>query len=209
MDKGKLKTIIIVLILFLTGIALVLGINFVRNYLSGAAGGEEPKNVRVQADASSATITWQSEKESIGVIEYGTSQANLLLRAVESQATTVHRVVLTPLKENTTYYFRIRVGESIYDNNGIPYTFRTKSKQLLSPTPSPALSPTPTATVSAATPTPTVLSPTPKAGTSGLVSECVEEEFKEKFGSSDASYDFNGDGVVTAVDLMMCLNQKK
>jgi hypothetical protein len=120
MDKGKLKTIIIVLILFLTGIALVLGINFARNYLSGAAAGEEPRNVRVQADKASATITWQSDKESMGVIEYGTSQASLLLRAVESQPTTVHRVILTPLKANTTYYFRIRVGDGVYDNSGVP-----------------------------------------------------------------------------------------
>ena len=31
------------------------------------------------------------------------------------------------LKPLTSYYFRIRVGEEIFDNNGIPYSFKTKA----------------------------------------------------------------------------------
>ena len=103
--KG-MKTVIIVVILILTGVLAVVGLRAAKTYLGGAAGGTEPTGVRAQADARSATISWQTEKESQGVVEYGTTPASLLLRALESQPTTVHRVVLSPLKGETTYYFR-------------------------------------------------------------------------------------------------------
>jgi hypothetical protein len=60
-------------------------------------------------------------------VEYGTTPASLLLRAVESEAVTSHTVSLSPLKPNVSYYFRIRVGEEVYDNAGIPYSFKTNS----------------------------------------------------------------------------------
>jgi len=137
--KGKIKakTIIIMVILLLAGVLGVLGVNTAKTYLGSAAGGMEPQNIRAQSneDGRGAEVTWVSDKESMGVVEYGTTPASLLLRAVESQAVLSHRVALAPLKPNVSYYFRIRIGDEIYDNGGIPYSFRTEAKTVVSPTP--------------------------------------------------------------------------
>lgn len=129
----SIKTIIVLVILILVGVLGVLGINTARVYMSGAAGGTEPTEgsvlAKIDEEEGGAVVTWASEKESMGIVEYGTTPASLLLRAVETSETTSHRVILNPLKANTNYYFRIRVGEEVFDNNGIPYSFKTKDKQ--------------------------------------------------------------------------------
>jgi len=190
----NIKAIIIIIILLLVGVLSVVGLRAAKTYLSGAAGGSEPKNVRVQADIKSATVSWQTEKEAQGIVEYGTTPASLLLRALETQPTTVHRVVLSPLKEGATYYFRIRVGETIYDNSGIPYSFKTKAG---------ASQVSPTAVL---TPT-TAVKPTPTSG--GKVTKCVKSEFMEKFGTKDSRFDLDGNGVVNTRDWVKCLQTNK
>lgn len=196
----NIKTIIIIIVLLLTGVLAVVGLRAAKTYLSGAAGGSEPKGVRVQAEAQSATVTWQTEKETQGIVEYGTTPASLLLRALETQPTKVHRVVLSPLKENTTYYFRIRVGETIYDNNGIPYSFRTQTGGKTSPKTSPV--PTnPPKEQSRVSPSPTVKIQ--------KVSQCLKKEFTQKFGTNDPRYDFDNNGVVNTRDWIRCLQVNK
>ncbi len=198
--KGNIKKIIIVVILLLTGVLAVFGIRAAKTYLSGAAGGAEPENVQVQAESKSATISWQSEKESQATVEYGTTPASLLLRAPEQQAATTHRVDLSPLRSGTTYYFRIRVGDKIFDNDGIPFSFKTKAEETEE-----ALSPTPTQRA-----LPTSAQPTTTTATdSAKVTQCVKSEFKEKFGTSNSSYDLDDNGVVNTRDWIMCLNENQ
>lgn len=131
MTKGRvnLKTIIVLVILVLVGVLGVLGMNTAKTFLSGAAADVEPKEVLAKSDEDgrSGVVSWKSDKESMGIVEYGTTPASLLLRAVESEAVTGHTVSLSPLKPNVSYYFRIRVGEEVYDNAGIPYSFKTNS----------------------------------------------------------------------------------
>jgi len=195
----NIKTIIIIIILILTGVLAVVGLNAAKNYLSGAAGGSEPSNVRVQADIKSAAISWQTDKEVQAVVEYGTTPASLLLRALENQSVTSHSVTLSPLKSGATYYFRIKVGETIYDNNGIPFSFKTKSGEQ----PDPA--------AEGATVTPTAgnqLTPTKAATDSATlekVTTCVRTEFATKFGTKDAAYDFDANGIVNTGDWIKCL----
>lgn len=86
---------------------------------------ETVSNVLVRASNTDATVTWNTDRSSIGFVEYGTTPASLLLRAPESTQTTNHKVVLSPLRANVNYYYRIRIGESVFDNNGIPYSFKT------------------------------------------------------------------------------------
>jgi len=123
----NVKSIIVLVIILLVGVLGVLGINTVRTYMSSAATDTEPKSVlaRPLADGRSAVISWTSDKASMGVVEYGTTPASLLLRAVETESVTSHSVTLTPLKPGANYYFRIRIGEEVFDNNGIPYSFKT------------------------------------------------------------------------------------
>jgi len=135
-NKVSIKTIIIIVILILVGVLGVLGINTAKTYLSGASGDTVAKNVlaKPSEDGKSATITWASDKNSVGIVEYGTTPASLLLRAPENEQTMSHSLTLSPLKANTNYYFRIRVGEEVFDNNGIPYSFKTKAGAVVTPT---------------------------------------------------------------------------
>lgn len=128
MKKINLKSIITIVILLLVGVLGVLGINTARTYMSGASAGSEPKSVVAKPgeDGKSAIISWTSDKPTMGIVEYGTTPASLLLRAIESSETTSHQVSISPLKPGVSYYFRIRVGEEIYDNSGIPFSFKTK-----------------------------------------------------------------------------------
>lgn len=201
----NIKTIIIVIILILVGVLIVIGLNAAKTYLSGAAGGSEPNSVRVQADVKSATISWQTDKESQGAVEYGTTPASLLLRALESSSVVSHNVVLSPLKTGATYYFRIKVGETIYDNNGIPYSFKTKASEGEAGGGEPQ-APTPTVRV----PVPTKSSASPGAGATGdKVSDCVIGDFRKKFGTTSKEYDLDGNGIVNTKDWMKCLEDSQ
>ncbi|MBU2592294.1 MAG: fibronectin type III domain-containing protein [Patescibacteria group bacterium] len=200
----NIKKIIIILILVLAGVLAVVGLNAARTYLGGAAGGSEPKSVRVQADVKSATISWESDKESQGVIEYGTTPASLLLRALEASETASHRVLLSPLKTNATYYFRIRVGETVYDNNGIPYSFKTKEDDSVSETGSSGGTDTGGAKV---TQVPVqVVTPAAEAAT-GKITKCDLAEFKKNFGGSNPKYDLDDSGTVNTKDWIKCLEK--
>lgn len=180
--KPTIKTIIIIVIMLLVGVLGVLGMTTAKTFFSGASAANEPKNVLAKAgeDGKSAVITWVSDKASMGIVEYGTTPASLLLRAPESEAVTNHSVILSSLKANTNYYFRIKVGEESFDNNGIPYSFKTKGA-------------TPSGTVlPAMTSTPV---PTSFAGvgpTTALGAVC------------DRSTDYNKDGVVNSLDYLYC-----
>lgn len=187
--QGKtLKTIIIVLIIALAGVGTVFGLRVSKTLFSGASSGAEPQSIQIQTDAASATISWQTDKEAMSTIEYGTTAASLLLRAIESQSTKVHRVVLAPLKENTTYFFRVRVGEDVFDNGGMPYSLKTKAG-------------------SGSENTGGGVTPTSKPAAS--LTSCVQAEFKEKFGTSDSQYDLDKNGIVNSADWIKCLQKNK
>jgi hypothetical protein len=214
--KGNIKKIIIVVILLLTGVLAVFGLRAAKTYLSGASGGAEPQNVQAQAEAKSATISWQTDKEAQATVEYGTTPASLLLRAPEKQPSTTHRVNLSPLRAGTTYYFRIRVGDKIFDNDGIPFSFKTKGEgtsgqetptQAAQPTKTQP-SPTPAEATGSAQPTaqPTTSEAT---GSAEKVTECNKAEFTEKFGTSDASYDLDENGTVNTRDWIQCLQNNQ
>ncbi|MBI2465533.1 fibronectin type III domain-containing protein [Candidatus Shapirobacteria bacterium] len=130
MKSGKvgLKTVIVMTILALVGVLSFLGMGAAKTYLSGASAGSEPKSVLATPsdDGKSVTISWQTDKSVQAVVEYGTTPASLLLRSLESDSSTSHKISISPLKGGTSYYFRIRVGEEVYDNSGIPFSFKTK-----------------------------------------------------------------------------------
>lgn len=181
--KVSLKTVIVLVILLLVGVLSVLGVGAAKTYLGSAAGGSDPKLVLATPgnDGKSVEITWNTDKAVQSVVEYGTTPASLLLRSLESDATTTHRINISPLKSATSYYFRIRVGEEVFDNSGIPYSFKTKtggSGTATTPTVKPTL--------------PVVLVPT-VASASGGVTTC------------NHTTDYNGDGVVNSIDFIKCV----
>ncbi len=137
-----------------------------------------PQNVVVEeVTETSAVITWQTPIETQAVVEYGTNPTSLNFFAPETEKTKDHRVEITLLSPETTYYFQIRVGDEVFDNNGAPWTFTTKARgqqdPVSTPTPLPGIAdPTPEIFLPTATPTPYQvfeLDPTP---TQSVVQEC-------------------------------------
>jgi hypothetical protein len=197
---NTIKSVLIVVILMLVGVLGVLGINTAKTYMGAASADTEPKNVLAKPsdDGKTATITWSSDKSTMGIVEYGTSPAALLLRAPESESSVTHSVVLSPLKANISYYFRIRVGEEIFDNNGIPYSFKTKPATQI-PTAVPT-APKPTVACVKGTDTMAYInclrgqSATTPTGTGG--------------GKCPAGVDYNKDGVINSLDRIQCLQNK-
>ena len=181
----------------------------IRTFFGEATGGAKPQGVRVaNISANSAAISWQTAEPVVGQVEYGTTPGSFLLRATETSPTTNHNVTLSPLLPETIYYFRIRVGEEIYDDNGAPYSFTTK--EAVAKMPSPGVSPTlplvsPTVVISRPTVTPTqnlspVISPTEKY---------TLDDFQKVFGTSNAEFDINKDGVVNSADWVLYQEQER
>ncbi len=87
-----------------------------------------PQKVQVnRITRSSAVITWYTPHATQSIIEYGTTPESLISYAPETEATRDHHVELTLLTSSTSYYFQIRTGDTVYDQNGIPWSFITKS----------------------------------------------------------------------------------
>ncbi len=189
--KSTIKTILVMVILILVGVLGVLGINTVRTYMSGAAVGYEPKGVNAKAngDGKSAEVTWTTEKPVMAIVEYGTTPASLLLRAVETSQETSHKVTISSLKPNVNYYYRIRVREkdnedTIYDNNGIPFNFTTKVDASAAAEISP--------TMAEAKPSVAVAAPT--VAVSGTQAT-----------TCNRTTDYNKDGTINSRDMIECM----
>lgn len=182
MKKLNVKTIVIGVVLLVVMVLLVLGVTQIRTLMSGAAGGVEPSGVTAVAgvDGKTAVITWTSDKESIGKVEYGATAASLVLMAVESSEVMTHSVSLTSLRPETTYYYRIRVGEDVFDNGGIPYSFKTKSDATA------------------------VISPTAIPTVSAVASGAENQPSTSSAVSCDSKTDYNKDGLVNSLDLITC-----
>jgi len=81
-----------------------------------------------QVDNRSAKIFWWSSDRMNGVVNYGTSAANLTeAQAAEGGAVLFHQATLTNLQAGTTYYFSVSSGatKDSTDANGKPYQFTT------------------------------------------------------------------------------------
>lgn len=156
-------------------VLVVLAVNQVRTFMSGAASDVEPQSVTVVSgdDGKSAVISWISDKESISKVEYGTTAASLVLMSAETSLMTNHNVSLTSLRPSTTYYFRIRVGDEVFDNGGIPYSFKTKADSSV-----------------VVTPTPTIV--------------LVPSASKTNTGGCNPGVDYNNDGIINSIDVVDC-----
>lgn len=114
----------------IVGVAAVIGGGFllVQN-LSTRASDQAPRDLVISTiTQNTAKISWTTDQESQGVIEYGPSPTALNLFEAESQRSKTHMVDLGMLSTATTYYFQIRIGDQKYDNGGVPWTFTTKAK---------------------------------------------------------------------------------
>lgn len=226
MKKINVKTLVIFGVLAVVMVLIVLAISQVKTFMSGATSDAEPQSVTVVSgdDGKSAVITWISDKESISKVEYGTTAASLVLMAAESSSVSNHSVSLTSLRPSTTYYFRIRVGDEVFDNGGIPYTFKTKADA------SSVVTVTPTVTVvnNTSTMTGVECSATTDYNGDGNVNSLDLAVCKKNGGSVSVSSvtptvssviptdactgnvaDYNSDGVINSLDRINCLQSQR
>lgn len=197
--KGKvnLKTIIIFAILTLVIVLLVVGIGAAKTFISGATAGYEPQGLKavVNENGKTATVTWTTDKSVKASVFYGTNRASLLLMAEDVQPTDSHNILLSNLKSDTIYYYKIVVDtDNIFDNAGALYDFKTSEGGVLSPTVAikPSLVATPSAVV-IATPTAT---PTSKVASVTGTLKC------------DKITDYNKDKIINSLDYISCLQGK-
>lgn len=137
------------------GIVVVVGGFFLVQNVFTKASDSAPRDLIIsQITSNTAKLSWTTDQETQGVVEYGSSPTSLNLFAPENQKQTSHNVEITLLSPSTSYYFQIRIGETKYDNGGVPWTFATKLSQS-----TPTSAPTPIAgSVVTTAPVPTTVS---------------------------------------------------
>lgn len=116
-----------VAVLTIVGIVVYV---FVLQSPTTQASSETPQNVQVQkAEPDKASVAWTTDTEAVSSIEYGTAPDPSKFQSlpVSGSPSTQHNVDLSALEPDTTYYFQIRLGETIYDNDGQYWTFTTNA----------------------------------------------------------------------------------
>lgn len=99
-------------------------------YMSGifvSANDDAPRELIVRSVTDNSTqLYWTTQNETQGLIQYGTNSSELSLIAPEVIAGKEHTIDLTLLKPQTTYYFQLKIGDKVFNNGGLPWTFATK-----------------------------------------------------------------------------------
>ena len=169
------------------------------------ASSEAPQNVQVQKPSpDKASVAWSTDTETVSAIEYGTAPdpSKFQSAPVSGSPSTQHSVELSSLEPNTTYYFQIRGGETVYDNDGQYWTFTTNAEATGDVTPSDSaiptggvsVVPTPTKTASAsASVTPSTdpsgnPTPTPSSGSICDSTDCTA--IQDNLGTSCTTQDY-------------------
>jgi hypothetical protein len=82
--------------------------------------GEEPVNITFVQTTSvtktTATISWQTDREANSTVRYGTKEENLNLSITDADETTEHELIIKELEEETTYYFTVISASTEYDD---------------------------------------------------------------------------------------------
>jgi len=79
----------------------------------------------VNIDKTSFSVAWMSGASEVGQVRYGTSPDALNKTISESTPRNAHLLKISSLSEDTTYYFEVVSGGTVYRNNGAPYTAKT------------------------------------------------------------------------------------
>lgn len=128
-SRFPLKRIIAVSIGTIIGVPLML-VSFVhfQSAIFTKASDIAPRDVVIsQITDTSATVQYYTDEESQAVILYGTDPKDLRFLAPDQNKVKDHNVTISLLIPKTTYYFSIKIGDTIYANGIEPYTFTTKT----------------------------------------------------------------------------------
>ena len=96
-------------------------------YLTKAGPQEQISNLKITSlNPTSITITWETNKEAVGFVQYGTSLTELERKAPENSSVLKHEISIANLKPQTTYYYKIGLDGKIV--SGSPYQFTTPTQ---------------------------------------------------------------------------------
>jgi hypothetical protein len=108
--------------------ALLLGLLLT----AGLASSEEVIEVRItNVRDTTFSVSWVSKEKVLGMVYYGVSPERIDHVAYDDRGKDVkvftHHITLKRLSPNTTYYFDVVSGDSVYDNEGVHYKVTTAS----------------------------------------------------------------------------------
>lgn len=115
--------------LFAASIPQVLNATMFGTRQSAHAGPQEqPRNVRVvSVSGSEATVSWETQKETLGAVRYGVAPFDGVTAKTAVEATRrpvlSHEVTLVRLERGKSYELEILSGNVWYDNGGSPMRF--------------------------------------------------------------------------------------
>ncbi|HRN71339.1 MAG TPA: fibronectin type III domain-containing protein, partial [Candidatus Woesebacteria bacterium] len=164
--KQKIIIGVVIAIPIIVGIIYGLFLLMQQTALTSRANEETPTNVVVEpGEDNTVKVQWNTGVDTSAILEYGTeaNAASMNKVAISETATTNHSVDISSL-EPGTYYFQIRVGETIYDNDGLFWSFTvgnpsaatTPEPSIISPSPEEEISVVPTPTQEEASPAATI-----------------------------------------------------
>lgn len=116
-----------------TTTALVKGDEIYQTY---AVPGDEPENIQLSnISDSSFTVTYTTNKPTIGSIRFGDSPDSLSQTYLEDRDRAsqhlsnykTHSITVGGLESNSIYYFEIISGNVVRSNNGTPFNIKTAS----------------------------------------------------------------------------------
>ncbi|MCW3134979.1 MAG: DNRLRE domain-containing protein [Methanophagales archaeon] len=99
------------------------------------------KNITVAHANSTIIITWMTDEKADSLVKYGTSSGNYTLRKYNSSYVEYHRIVLSGLLPNTTYYFVVNSTDEAGNSN------QSSEGSFLTPPTPPRLPPSETVTI--------------------------------------------------------------
>jgi hypothetical protein len=130
--KYKIPTIIGIIILLVGTFAGVFFLRTNQVFRIGASGAITPKDIRASnLSDTSATVSWVTEDATSTFVSWGETQGSL--DKIEDESDTdqkfyTHSIILTGLKPDTTYYYKINSEGTNFDNNGLPWQITTGSE---------------------------------------------------------------------------------
>jgi hypothetical protein len=125
--RRTIPTIIGISIVFLGVVLGVFATQYKTFFRTSASNDTTPQGVRItNVFDNSFTVSWVTTKPATGALEWGvTSLGEQIALEDQSLLKEVHSITLSNLNANTTYYFKIRSGGELIDNNGIPWQVKT------------------------------------------------------------------------------------
>lgn len=132
MKKGKIPTIIGIVVLVFGLAAGVIAVQSKLFLRLGATGESSPQNVRITDIASnSVSVSWTTDIKTTGFVNYGEEEnsfTNTQIETSESPSRS-HLIKITGLKPLTPYFFKINSGGESFDNNGVSWQIKTGAEK--------------------------------------------------------------------------------